>query len=100
MATLDERIFDGDQARQVLDNPAFARAFADIQQEYMSAWLNSPARDTEGREKIFEMVKQLDKVQATLRTYLETGKLASLELEHQKNLLTRQRAEDVPTGSW
>lgn len=89
MATLEQRIYDGDQARQVLDNEAFAAAFADIKQELTDQWAQSPARDHEGREKLYQLLKLTDKLEATLRSSLETGKLAKLELEHQRSLAAR-----------
>jgi predicted ArsR family transcriptional regulator len=92
MATLEQRIYDGNQAREVLDNEAFAAAFADIKQEINDQWAQSPARDHEGREKLYQLLKLTDKLEATLRTSLETGKLAKLELEHQQSLLDRAKS--------
>lgn len=92
MATLEQRIYDGDQARQVLDNEAFAAAFADIKQELIDQWASSPARDQEGREKLYQLLKLADKLEATLRSSLETGALAKLELQHQQSLLGRAKS--------
>ena len=92
MATLEQRIYDGDQARQVLDNEAFAAAFADIKQELTDQWQSSPARDHEGREKLYQLLKLTDKLEATLRSSLETGKLAKLELKHQQTLADRAKS--------
>lgn len=95
---LEQRIYDGDQARLVLENEAFAQAFADIRQEYTTAWMDSPARDVDGREKLYLMVKLTDKLQATLEAAMTDGKLAQIALQHQMNQLARDRAEGVLTG--
>jgi hypothetical protein len=49
-------------------------------------WKTSPARDQDGREKLWLMLKLLDKVQLCLQSSLDSGKLAAKELEYQNNL--------------
>lgn len=89
MSSLEQRIYDADQARLVLDNPAFAQAFEDIKKELAESWMNSPARDVEGREKLFQLIKMADKLEATLRRSMESGKLAKAELNHKQSLVGR-----------
>lgn len=95
---LEQRIYDGDQARLVLENEAFAQAFADIRKEYTEAWMNSPARDQEGREGLYLMLKSMDKLQLTLEAAMTDGKLAKIALQHQQNQEARDRAQGVSTG--
>jgi hypothetical protein len=95
METLEKRIMQGEQACQVLDNPAFAKAFADIEQEHVEAWKKSPARDPAGRETLWMTVKLLHKLRSTLEAAMTDGKLANVEREHQANQLVRERAEGV-----
>lgn len=92
MATLEQRIYDGDRAREVLDNEAFTAAFADIKQELTDQWMKSPVRDQEGREKLYQLLKLADKLESTLKTRLETGKLAKLELKHHQTLAERAKS--------
>lgn len=92
MATIEQRIYSGDRAREVLENEAFVAAFADIKQEINDQWAQSPARDHEGREKLYQLLKLTDKLEATLRTSLETGELAKLDLRHQQSLADRAKA--------
>lgn len=95
MASLEQRRYDGDLARQVLENEAFSRAFADIEQEYTQAWINAPARDHEGREELWKMVKLLHKLRSTLESTLGDGKIARAELEHQERLLAADRQQGL-----
>lgn len=88
---LSERIYNGDRAKEVLENEAFIAAFNDIEKEVMTQWKSSPARDAEGREKLWMMLSLLNKLQATLKTALDTGKLAKLDLQHQRTLAERAR---------
>lgn len=98
--TLESRIYDGEQARQVLENPAFAKAFDDIKTEYINVWMNSPARDVEGREKLFLMLKQVEKLQITLTSAMEDGKMARVQMEYERDQLARQRSQDVDVRGW
>jgi hypothetical protein len=88
---LSERIYNGDRAREVLENEAYLAAFADTEQEILTQWKESPARDSEGREKLWMLLSLMHKLKANLQTTLETGKLAKLELEHKRSLANRVR---------
>jgi preprotein translocase subunit SecA len=92
MAELEKRIYDGDQARLVLENEAFQQALDDTRKEIIDQWQKAPARDVEGREKLWQLLKLTDKLEAHLRSSLETGKLAKLELKHQETLAQRAKA--------
>lgn len=91
MPTLEERIYDGNRARECLENEQFIRAFDSIEQELTNAWRTSPARDVEAREKIFLTLQLLTKLKATLTSSLETGKLAEVERIYQQSLLERAK---------
>jgi len=91
MATLDERIYDADQAYLVLQNTAFQQAMDDVKSEIIESWKSAPARDQEGREKLWQLLKLAEKLEANLKTRLETGKLARLEVEHNRTLMERAR---------
>jgi hypothetical protein len=62
-------------AKNVLDNPVFQDAIKQIKQELYGEFLNSPARDSEGREKIYLMGKMLDLLLVNIKSVMETGKL-------------------------
>lgn len=91
MSTLEQRLYSGDRAREVLENEAYIAAFEAIEKEVIEQWTNSPARDVEGREKLWSYLHLLKKVQTHLQSTLETGKLAQLELQHQQTLADRAR---------
>lgn len=92
MKTLEERVYDADRANECLNNEAFQAAFEDIEEELTEAWKTSPQRDEEGRERLFLALTMLEKVKTCLETRLETGKLAKLELKHQKTLAEKARS--------
>lgn len=92
MASIEKRVYDGNRAKEVLENEAFQQVFADVEQELYQAWTESPARDAEGRERIHNYLMMLRKVKQHLTSALETGKLAELELQHQQTLKDRMKA--------
>lgn len=89
--TLEQRIYHADRAREVLENEAYQQVFADAKQEITDQWTKSPARDQEGREKLWLMLSLLSKLETMLQASLDSGKLARLELEHQKTLAARAK---------
>ena len=62
-------------AKNILENPVFQDAIKQIKQELYGEFLNSPARDSEGREKIYLMGKMLDLLLVNIKSVMETGKL-------------------------
>lgn len=89
---IEQRVYEGNRAKEVLDNEVFQAVFTDIEQEVTQSWMDSPARDQEGREKLWQYLTLLRKVKAHLTTTLETGKLAQLELQHKQSLYDRAKA--------
>lgn len=91
MATIDQRIYDAEQARAVLDNEAYHWAIEKLKQEYVDAWLNSPAKSADDRESLYLMVKMVDRMKGHLEQRLMDGKQAQLQREHEANQLARDR---------
>lgn len=90
--TIEQRVYEGNRAKEVLENEVFQAVFNDIEQEVTKSWMDSPARDQEGREKLWQYLTLLRKVKAQITTTLETGKLAQLELQHKQSLYDRAKA--------
>jgi hypothetical protein len=89
--TPEQRVYDGDRAREVLDNEVFQQVFADLATEITEQWKKSPARDEAGRHELWLMQSLLSKLQTMLQTTLDTGKLARLDLEHKRTLAQKAR---------
>ncbi len=70
----------GVRARELLDNELVQEALATLKAEYLKAWEASPARDAEGRERLWVMVKLVEKFRGHLEQVFEAGKLADAEL--------------------
>lgn len=91
-SSLEQRLYLGDRAKEILENEAFIAAFESTEKEVIEQWTNSPARDWEGREKLWSYLHLLRKVRTHLQTTLETGTLAKLELQHKQTIADRLKA--------
>jgi hypothetical protein len=88
---LQQRIYDGNRAKEVLENEVFQGAFLAIELEMTETWKKSPARDAEGREKIWQYLMLLQKVKTHLEATMQDGKVADLDLEHRRTVAQRLR---------
>ena len=70
----------GHRAKTILEDEIFVEAIQKVSGELDTEWVNSPVRDTEGREKIYMMKKMLNVLLVQLRSVMETGKLATKQI--------------------
>ena len=77
----EKEIQRGQQAKQILEDPIYVEAIQKVSQELDQEWINSPIRDTEGREKIYMMRKMLGVLHVQIQSVMETGKLASKQVD-------------------
>ena len=70
----------GHRAKQILEDEIFVEAIQKVSAELDQEWINSPVRDTEGRERIYMMKKMLNVLLVQLQSVMETGKLASKQI--------------------
>ena len=90
--TTEERIYDGNRAREILENPVFQQVFTDYRTEITDQWQKSPARDLEGREKLWLMLSMLTKLESMLQTTLDSGKLSMKDLEYKQSMADRAKS--------
>lgn len=70
----------GINARLLLETPLLVESLAETKADLIAAWEATPARDTEGRERLWMMVKLLAKIPLHLETVMAGGTLAEHEL--------------------
>ena len=66
----------GRQADELLAHPLFVEAFDTITKEIEQAWKESPARDADGREKLWMMHQLLTRLRSHIQSVSLTGQLA------------------------
>src|ERR1700760_631055 len=78
----------GRQATELLEHPLLQEALRVLRQDFQTAWVNSPARDSEGRERLWHLVKLVDRFESYLTEVVTTGRMAVQEIE-QRTLMQK-----------
>ncbi len=73
---LQSQINMGEEARRLLENPAFMEMFKRTREQISLAWQNSDARDTEGQALLLMQAKVLNHMETNVAGMVEQGKLA------------------------
>ena len=69
------------QAEALLRNELLRDAFAGLEMQFMDAWRLTQVRDTDARERLWQAVNVVGKVQEALRVHVNNGKLAQRQLD-------------------
>lgn len=87
----EQDVLRGRQAAELLEHPMLLEAFAALESEVMEQWKSSPARDEEGRERLWLMLRLSEKVKAHLTNLITTGRMAKIALKDldKKSLLQK-----------
>ena len=75
----------GDDAARVLESPAFQAAMSLLKAEIVSEWSKCPVRDAEGQKLLLQLHKLANKFEGLLTGMVETGKLAQLNLDAERD---------------
>jgi hypothetical protein len=71
----------GREASDLLNSKMFSDVMDSYEKALVEQWKLSPARDTEGREKLWLAVQALHGVRNALAAMIEDGKIAEIELK-------------------
>lgn len=80
-----------DLARAVLDNALFKDAFEAIEAELMTRWKTDASLNQDGRERVFLMVTLLNQVRQVLTSHVQTGEMAKIQLQQERNRRDRMK---------
>ena len=69
------------QAEALLRNELLQEAFTGLEKQFVDAWRMTQVRDTDARERLWQAVNVVGKVQDALRGHVTNGKLAQMQLE-------------------
>lgn len=78
---LQSQVNMGEEARRLLENPAFAEMFRRTREEVSHAWQNCDARDTQGQQLLLMQAKVLNHMENAVSGMIEQGKLAFSRLK-------------------
>ena len=88
--TPEQEIARSEAAKRIYNDPLFKEAINLVRQEILRTWEETPARDTEGREWLWQFHAAVNKFDNVFKTWMETGRLAELG-KSQPNVFERIR---------
>ena len=89
---LQSDIIRAEKARLLLDSDLLKEALETIEKDVVSMWGDTPARDKDGKEALWQLYKTSQKFRALLLGYIETGKYAQSELARYEKQQSKLRA--------
>tara|TARA_R110000868_G_scaffold51340_2_gene162946 strand:- start:28 stop:312 length:285 start_codon:yes stop_codon:yes gene_type:complete len=75
--TESEEMQRGAQARAITTDPLFIESLAKLKSEVIDKWAACPARDTEGREWLWQHYQVTLKFEQIFQEIINTGKMAT-----------------------
>ena len=77
---LNRDIVRGARAAELVKSELLQECFTVLERDYIEAWKIAPARDTDGRERLWQAVNIVGKVRDHLVKVANDGKLAQRQL--------------------
>ena len=88
---LNQELNQANKAKQLFENPLLKESFDKLRNLYSTSLLNTGANETETREKLWLAYNIVGKVEHHLQEILDTGKLATKQLEDFRNHIKNQK---------
>ena len=88
---LQQELNQANKAKQLFENPLLKESFDKLKKLYTESLFNTGATETEAREKLWLAFNIVGKVEQNLQEILDTGKLASKQLEDYRNHIQNQK---------
>lgn len=88
---LNQELSQANKAKQLFDNPLLKESFNKLRELYTNSLLNTGANENETREKLWLAYQIVGKVEQNLIEMIDTGKLASKQLEDFRNQMKNKK---------
>lgn len=88
---LQKELTQSNKAKQLLENDLLKDAFIKLKTLYTESLFNTGANESETREKLWLAYQVVGKVEQHFIEIVETGKLASKQLEDLRNNIKNQK---------
>ena len=88
---LNQEITQANKAKQLFEEPLLKESFEKLKKLYSESLFNTGATETDAREKLWLAYNVVSKVEQNLFEILDTGKLASKQLEDYRNSIKKQK---------
>ena len=88
---LNQELSQANKAKQLFENPLLKESFDKLKKLYTESLFNTGATEIEAREKLWLAYNVVSKVEQNLFEILDTGKLASKQLEDFRTQIKNQK---------
>ena len=88
---LNQELSQANKANQLFEDPLLKESFNKLRNLYSESLFNTGATETETREKLWLAYNVVSKVEQNLLEIIDTGKLASKQLEDYRNQIENQK---------
>ena len=88
---LNQEVSQANKAKQLFENPLLKESFDKLKKLYSESLFNTGAKETETREKLWLAYNVVGKVEQNLLEIIDTGKLASKQLEDFRKSIKNQK---------
>jgi len=75
-----KEIKDGEQAKQILDNPVYKNAIEGVRQGIISSMATSSLGDEKTHNRLVIALQVLSQIEKQLHDSMQTGKMASMQI--------------------
>tara|TARA_E500000178_G_C16848795_1_gene674166 strand:+ start:260 stop:544 length:285 start_codon:yes stop_codon:yes gene_type:complete len=79
---LRQRMAQGNQAKDLLENPIFKKVYRILEERYVSGFSESKPEDKEVRERSYFLLQSLRKVREEMQILVSDSKLAKEKLDN------------------
>lgn len=86
--TNEDKIRRGEEARRILESEIFEESFSLLRERYLQAFENSKVTATADRERVFQLLTNLNAVKTHLASVMQAGQISK---EVEKTIETERR---------
>lgn len=79
-----DKVARGEKAATLLRNEILQDGFDYLEGQFISAWRSSAVADAESRERVYQLLQNLDALKGYFQSVIEDGKLAQMQLDEIK----------------
>jgi len=88
---LQKEVSQANKAKQLFENPLLKESFDKLKKLYANSLFNTGAKENEAREKLWLAYNVVGKVEQNLLEMIDTGKLATKQLEDYRKSIKNQK---------
>ena len=88
---LNQEITQANKAKQLFEEPLLKESFEKLKKLYSESLFNTGAIETDAREKLWLAYNVVSKVEQNLLEMIDTGKLASKQMEDYRNSIKNKK---------